>query len=139
MPETLLDPVQPPEAVQLEAFVDCQLSVTACPASIWIWLADTETETFFAGLLVVVLAGAVAGVEVELAGDELAGAAALEAVAGVLFTAALGVLVELAGAAAPPEPPPPPHAACVITMMVMTIERVTAKESIRSMVLDNCG
>ena len=134
MPDTLLDPVQPPEAVQLDAFVDCQLSVTACPTSIWVWLADTETETFFAELLVEVLAGAVTGVLAALdalpgvevlaaavAGGlaaldvppevELDGAAALEVVAGVLLAAMPSVPVVRAGAAELPEPPPPPQAA----------------------------
>ena len=111
------------------------MSVTACPESIWVWLADTVTETFFAGLLVEVPAGAAAGVPaaldvltgVELDGAAalsgvllaavagvpraLAGAAALEVVAAARLVAVLGVPRELAGAAEPPEPPPPPHAA----------------------------
>lgn len=135
VPTALLDPVQPPEAVQLDAFVDCQLSVTACPESIWVWLADTVTETFFAGLIVAVPAGLAAGAldalpGVELDGAaalavvadvppaavagvprELVGAAALEVVVAGRLAAVLGVAVPVAGAAEPPEPPPPPHAA----------------------------
>ena len=70
--------------MQLEAFVDVQLSVTACPTSIWVWLAETETETFFAGLLVELLAGETGGA--------LAGVLAAAAVTGVLAAAVTGVL-----------------------------------------------
>lgn len=90
----LLGPIQPPEAVQLDAFVERQFNVTACPLSICVWLADSETETLFVDPLP---AGEFAG---ELAEPD----------------AAPGALVELAGAAELPELPPPPQAASAIRM-----------------------
>jgi len=125
--------------VQLDAFADCQLSVTVCPTSIWVWLAVRDTETIFAALAAEVLAGACAGsgagggagtgegvlaVPEVSAGVEFEVAAVLEVGVGVLAAA---VVPEAALPAAelpdalcevPSDPadtaeplePPPPHA-----------------------------